>query len=43
MLYQGRIIWRGPAESIENSGNPMVDQFVHGRAEGPIQMALRKG
>lgn len=43
MLYQGRIIWRGPAEAIENSGNPMVDQFVHGRAEGPIQMALRKG
>ncbi|WP_428409715.1 ABC transporter ATP-binding protein [Hyphococcus sp.] len=42
MLYQGRIIWRGKPEDIENSGNPMVDQFVHGRAEGPIKMALRR-
>lgn len=43
MLYQGRIIWRGKPDEIENSGNPMVDQFVHGRAEGPIKMALRRG
>ncbi|PQA85670.1 ABC transporter ATP-binding protein [Hyphococcus luteus] len=42
MLYQGRIIWRGSPDEIENSGNPMVDQFVHGRAEGPIKMAVRK-
>jgi len=42
MLYQGRIIWRGTPDQIDNSGNPMVDQFVHGRAEGPIQMTLRK-
>ncbi|WP_425408479.1 ABC transporter ATP-binding protein [Hyphococcus sp.] len=42
MLYQGRIIWRGKPEEMENSGNPMVDQFVHGRAEGPIQMTLRR-
>ena len=36
MLHQGRIIWRGPAKDIEHSGNPYVDQFIHGRAEGPI-------
>ncbi len=42
MLYQGRIIWRGRPDEIENSGNPMVDQFVHGRAEGPIQMQVRR-
>lgn len=42
MLYQGRIIWRGRPEDIHDSGNPMVDQFVHGRAEGPIKMALRR-
>lgn len=42
MLYQGRIIWRGTPDEIENSGNPMVDQFVHGRAEGPIKMATRR-
>lgn len=42
MLYQGHIIWRGSPDEIENSGNPMVDQFVHGRAEGPIQMQVRR-
>lgn len=36
MIYQGKIIWRGDAESIDDSGNPYVDQFVHGRAQGPI-------
>ncbi|MEQ9316247.1 MAG: ATP-binding cassette domain-containing protein [Henriciella sp.] len=40
MLFEGRIIWRGPASSIDSSGNDHVDQFVHGRAEGPIQPAL---
>lgn len=40
MLFEGEIIWRGPASSIDNSGNDYVDQFVHGRAEGPIQPAL---
>ncbi len=42
MLYQGVIIWRGSPEALDNSGNPMVDQFVHGRADGPIQMQVRK-
>lgn len=42
MLYQGQIIWRGPAASVMDSGNPMVDQFVHGRADGPIQMQFRR-
>ena len=41
MLYNGRIIWNGPPAAIDNSGNPFVDQFVHGRAEGPIKMAVR--
>ncbi len=40
MLFEGRIIWRGPASSIDSSGNDHVDQFVHGRADGPIQPAL---
>lgn len=42
MLYEGRIIWRGSPEEMMHSGNPMVDQFVHGRAEGPIKMAMRR-
>jgi phospholipid/cholesterol/gamma-HCH transport system ATP-binding protein len=41
MLYKGKIIWEGPTAEIDNSGNPYVDQFIHGRAEGPIQMEVR--
>ncbi|HEX6980957.1 MAG TPA: ABC transporter ATP-binding protein [Alphaproteobacteria bacterium] len=41
MLYGGKIIWQGPAGQIDSSGNPYVDQFIHGRAEGPIQMEVR--
>jgi phospholipid/cholesterol/gamma-HCH transport system ATP-binding protein len=42
MLFAGKIVWEGPATSLLDSGNPMVDQFTHGRREGPIQMELRK-
>jgi phospholipid/cholesterol/gamma-HCH transport system ATP-binding protein len=41
MLYEGRIIWHGPTAEIDHSGNPYVDQFIHGRAEGPIKMQVR--
>ena len=36
MLYHGRIIWQGPRDRLYASGNPYVDQFVQGNAEGPI-------
>ena len=42
MLYEGRLIWQGPVADIDRSGNAHVDQFIHGRAEGPIQMQVRK-
>ncbi|RJF86891.1 ATP-binding cassette domain-containing protein [Oleomonas cavernae] len=42
MIYKGRIIWNGPKHDIDNSGNPYVDQFIHGRAEGPITMDVLK-
>src|ERR1700761_1613692 len=41
MLYKGKIIWHGPTKDIDNSGNPYVDQFIHGRAEGPIKMEVK--
>jgi phospholipid/cholesterol/gamma-HCH transport system ATP-binding protein len=41
MLYAGRIVWHGPTAEIDRSGNPFVDQFINGRAEGPIQMEIR--
>ncbi len=40
MLYKGKIIWSGRKEDIDKSGNPFVDQFIHGRAEGPIKMEV---
>ena len=42
MLYEGRLIWQGPVADIDRSGNAHVDQFIHGRAEGPIRMQVRK-
>ncbi len=43
MIYGGRIIWAGPVSEIDRSGNDYVDQFINGRAEGPIQMQIREG
>ena len=42
MLYRGKIIWQGATDQIDQTGNPYVEQFIHGRAEGPIQMELRR-
>ncbi|HSI02759.1 MAG TPA: ATP-binding cassette domain-containing protein, partial [Reyranella sp.] len=42
MLYQGKLIWQGPVKEIDSCGEPHVEQFIHGRAEGPIQMQVRK-
>jgi phospholipid/cholesterol/gamma-HCH transport system ATP-binding protein len=41
MLHQGRIVWHGPTAEIDHSGNPYVDQFINGRADGPIKMEVR--
>ena len=36
MLHGGKIVWTGPVADIDDCDNPYVDQFVHGRAHGPI-------
>lgn len=36
MIYEGKIIWHGKVSDLDHSGNPFVDQFIHGRADGPI-------
>ena len=41
MIYKGKIIWTGATGEIDSSGNEYVDQFIHGRAEGPIRMEVR--
>ena len=43
MIHKGQIIWQGEANKVNMSGNAYVDQFIHGRAEGPIQMDVLKG
>jgi phospholipid/cholesterol/gamma-HCH transport system ATP-binding protein len=42
MIYQGKIIWDGATKDIDRSGNPYVDQFIRGSAEGPIKMEVRR-
>ena len=42
MLYEGKLIWVGPAADVDHADNPYVDQFVHGRAEGPIKMQVMR-
>ena len=36
MIYEGQMIWNGPVGQLYDSGNSYVEQFIHGRAEGPI-------
>ena len=42
MLHHGKIIWNGKTEQIDQSGNEYVDQFINGRATGPIEMEIRR-
>jgi len=42
MLYEGKLIWQGRTADIDHSGDAHVDQFIHGRAEGPIRMQVRR-
>jgi len=42
MLHEGKLIWIGPAAEVDKTDNPYVVQFVHGRAEGPIKMQVRR-
>jgi phospholipid/cholesterol/gamma-HCH transport system ATP-binding protein len=42
MIYKGEILWQGSKDDVDHSGNEYVDQFIHGRADGPIKMDVRK-
>jgi phospholipid/cholesterol/gamma-HCH transport system ATP-binding protein len=37
MLHDGVIQWTGPVAQIDDAGDPFLDQFIHGRAKGPIE------
>jgi phospholipid/cholesterol/gamma-HCH transport system ATP-binding protein len=36
MLHDGLIRWSGPVSELDSTLDPYVQQFIHGRAEGPI-------
>jgi phospholipid/cholesterol/gamma-HCH transport system ATP-binding protein len=42
MMYQGKIVALGKPEEIMNSSDPLVHQFVHGLADGPIPFRLSR-
>jgi len=37
MLHDGVIQWTGPIADMDTSTDPYLDQFIHGREEGPIE------
>ena len=37
MLHAGKIRWTGPVGEMDDCGDPYVEQFINGRAEGPIE------
>ena len=36
MLHDGLIRWSGPVAEMDATPDPYVQQFIHGRATGPI-------
>jgi len=38
MLYKGQLLQVGTVEEIRNSQNPIVQQFINGAIDGPIQL-----
>ncbi len=42
MLYKGKIVWAGPTVEIDSADNPIVQQFIFGRAEGPIELDVSR-
>lgn len=37
MIYDGQIIWHDTVSAMETTDNAYVDQFIHGKADGPIK------
>ena len=37
MIHDGVVQWTGPVKRMDKSGDPYLDQFIHARAEGPIE------
>jgi len=37
MLHDGVIQWTGPIAEMDTAPDPYLQQFIHGRATGPIE------
>jgi phospholipid/cholesterol/gamma-HCH transport system ATP-binding protein len=37
MLFDGKIVGVGTPKEIQSSDNPIIQQFIHGKSEGPIK------
>ena len=42
MLYNGKIIFMGSIPEMDATSDPIIRQFVEGRAEGPIKPAFKR-
>lgn len=36
LLYQGKIIWQGSVKEMDETDDPYINQFIHGRSKGPM-------
>ena len=43
MIHDGQITWKGPTTKMDDTDNAVLDQFVHGYAEGPLTKFAEKG
>lgn len=41
MIYEGKIVWHGGVKELNTSGNEYVEQFIKGKAKGPIKMQIQ--
>lgn len=40
MLYKGQVVAEGTPEEIQNSDDPVINQFIHGSPDGPVPRRL---
>ena len=40
MIHEGRILWAGPTDEVDQADNPYLHQMINGQAEGPIKMRV---
>ena len=42
MIDKGHVIWSGPVAEMDKTGIEEVDQFVHGKPDGPLTRAINQ-